>query len=664
MGDVDTFAFQGKRGDTIICDLAARSLGSKASATLTLLDPHGAQVATSWGYDTPGEPLLAHQLGSDGRYEIRLEESLLEGSEEHYYRLSVGTLSYVTGISALSVPAQGESEILPIGYNLASNAVIKVKAGDPGEMEVPIDWNQFRARRKFKIAVSAQPECVELEPNDSLESATFILPPASIAGRIDGLRKSAISAVEPSAALTAGASDSDSAGTNGLGDADLYQFNAKAGSSWVIAVEAAQHGSPLDSKIEVLNPTGQLVQRLSLQAVRNSAVTFRGINSDSPDCRVENWEEMELNQFLYLQGEVVKLFRAPQGPDSGFLFYMANGKRRNYFDTSAMAHAVDEPCYIVEPQAVGARLVPNGLPVFPVYYTNDDDSDRKLGPDSKLLFTAPTDGTYYVRVSDTRGFGGERYVYRLVIREPKPDFSVTLAGADLTVGPGSGQAFSLNAERTDGFEGEILIEISGLPPGFSASTPVSIQAGHTEAKATLNAALDARAPTEAEVTGAKIIATATIDGRTVTKEVKGFNHIKLGEKPKAWVTLEPKPSEGASLPHDSGPATPLEITIAPGQTVPALLKVKRNGHDDLFTFTVENLPHGVIVDNIGLNGVLIPKEENEREIFLTAAKWVPDTDRLCYAVENQVGRQTSRPVWLRVRKGLAQAAAGMQGVAR
>jgi len=29
---------------------------------------------------------------------------------------------------------------------------------------------------------------------------------------------------------------------------------------------------------------------------------------------------MELNEYLYMQGEVVKLFRAPQGPDSGFLF--------------------------------------------------------------------------------------------------------------------------------------------------------------------------------------------------------------------------------------------------------------------------------------------------------------------------------------------------------
>ena len=80
------------------------------------------------------------------------------------------------------------------------------------------------------------------------------------------------------------------------------------------------------------------------------------------------------------------------------------------------------------------------------------------------------------------------------------------------------------------------------------------------------------------------------------------------------------------------------------------MKIQRNGHEDLVTFTVENLPHGVIVDNIGLNGVLIPKGESERQIFLAAAKWVPEQDRLCYAVENQAGRQTSLPILLHVRK--------------
>jgi hypothetical protein len=64
-----------------------------------------------------------------------------------------------------------------------------------------------------------------------------------------------------------------------------------------------------------------------------------------------------------------------------------------------------------------------------------------------------------------------------------------------------------------------------------------------------------------------------------------------------------------------GDRVTLEITIAPGQTIPALLKVRRNGYEELVTFTVENLPHGVMVDNIGLNGILIPKGESERQQY-------------------------------------------------
>ena len=93
-----------------------------------------------------------------------------------------------------------------------------------------------------------------------------------------------------------------------------------------------------------------------------------------------------------------------------------------------------------------------------------------------------------------------------------------------------------------------------------------------------------------------------------------------------------------------------ELTIAPGESIPAFLEIERNGHDDLVTFTVDNLPHGVIIDNIGLSGVLIPKGEDERRIFLSARPWVSEGSRHCHAVANQAGRQTSPPVLLKVRK--------------
>jgi hypothetical protein len=160
-------------------------------------------------------------------------------------------------------------------------------------------------------------------------------------------------------------------------------------------------------------------------------------------------------------------------------------------------------------------------------------------------------------------------------------------------------------------------------------------------------------PNETNTPPAKVTATALVDGKSVTKEVNDFGKIKLGEKPKLFVFMEPASGAIVTDTNSMSAPKPFELTVAPGGSVPAWLKVRRNGHDDLITFSVENLPFGIIVDNIGLNGVLIPKGENEREIFVTCEKWVPEMDRLCYAVEGQAGRQTSLPVLLHVRKNAA-----------
>ena len=61
-------------------------------------------------------------------------------------------------------------------------------------------------------------------------------------------------------------------------DVDVFRFDAKAGQTWVIETQAAQRGSPVDTKIEVLRADGKPVERLLLQAVRNSAINFRSID--------------------------------------------------------------------------------------------------------------------------------------------------------------------------------------------------------------------------------------------------------------------------------------------------------------------------------------------------------------------------------------------------
>jgi WD40 repeat protein len=622
-GHTDEIPFRAQAGQTVVFDLAAQSIGSKLKASLTLLDAGGRVLASQGEFDN-GDPLLAWSFTSDGTYRIRVADETAAGSPEHFYSLSLGQLPTVTAVFPPSLATNAEAQVQLIGYNLAGMDRIRVQPAKAGELEVPLDAEKYRARRPFKILVTDGPELVESEPNDTPGQAMSIPVPCAVSGRINP------------------------AGNTGE-DADLFRFEARAGEQLIIETDAARRGSPIDTKIEVLHGDGAPVQRLQLQAVRDSAITFRAIDSSQEEFRVENWQEMELNQYLYMQGEVCRIFRMPRGPDSGFVFYTVAGKRRDYFDTSATAHALDEPCYIVEPHPQGETLAPNGLPVFPVYYANDDDADRQLGTDSRLHFTAPADGSYLIRVTDNRGSGGERFWYRLIVRRPRPDFEVTLNGKTLAPSAGAGREFTVTANRTDGFEGEIRVEITDVPAGFRIASPLVIQAGQVEAKGTISCDTNSATPKAGEIEKVVVTARAWLNGAEVTKSVAGFDKITVGEASKLFVALEPYDEQATNFVLRPVAEQPLEISIAPGGSVPAWIKIQRHGHDDLVTFTPENLPHGIIVDNIGLNGVLIPKDENRREIFLQAARWVPDTDRLFYVRAAEADNPTSLPVLLHVR---------------
>lgn len=632
-GDADELEFHAQAGQTLVFDMAAKSIGSRAETELTLLDNQGAILASQGEFDG-GDPLLAYPVASNGTYRIRITEVTDSGSPDFFYRLTMGELPEVVSIFPPTVRTNKNAEIQLVGYNLAGKDKVAIKPLQAGDIAIPLDQNTYRFRRSFNVRVTDGPVVVETEPNDTPAQANPIPVPCVVCGRID----------------PAGKADSD---------ADLYRFEARAGQRLILETDAARSGSPLDTKIEVLHADGSPVPRLQLRAVRDSAINFRGIDSSGDEVRIDNWQEMRLNQYLYMQGEVCRLFRAPRGPDSGFAFYVSAGRRRDYFDTSATDHALDEPCYIVEPHPPGEVLQPNGLPVFPLNYVNDDDSDRELGTDSRLHFTAPATGAYLVRVTDNRGRGGPRFFYRLTVREARPDFTVTLNGASPAISPGTGREFSLTARRLDGFDDEIRVDITGVPPGFRASTPILIEPDHAEATGTIFCDTNASPPQPGDLAKMEVTASALVDGRAVVESVNAFDKITLGGAPSLLVACEPYDANATNFVERSVTASPLEITLPSGGLVPAWIKVQRHGYNDLITFTGENLPHGVIIDNIGLNGVLIPKDEDRRQIFLHAEEWVPDTDRLFFIKAAQAGEPTSLPVLLHIRRAAANQTASL-----
>jgi hypothetical protein len=124
-------------------------------------------------------------------------------------------------------------------------------------MAGPVDPARFRARRELRVIVSDLPEALKSGGTDTPEKAVRMQAPGSGNGTID----------RP-------------------GGVDLWRFETKAGRTWVIETQAAQRGSPVDTRIEVLHLNGTPVERVLLQAVRDSWITFRPIDANANGARL------------------------------------------------------------------------------------------------------------------------------------------------------------------------------------------------------------------------------------------------------------------------------------------------------------------------------------------------------------------------------------------
>ncbi|MBC7856451.1 MAG: hypothetical protein IAF94_23725 [Pirellulaceae bacterium] len=581
-------------------------------------------LESKFAHDTP---VLRLAWSADGKTLVSTgEDRLIKvwNAQELAIRATLERQSdWATGVAVL--PAGDEIVVGRIDGTTGSYKLAAVTAESDKPLvslaEVPPEVDYGPQPKLEELAKAA-----EVEPNDDPSTATPLKLPTIAQGRIFG-------------------------GDHGQSsDADLYRFEAKAGDQWIFETNAARTGSPLDTKIEIQSASGQPVPRLLLRCVRDSELEFRGISGDSRGARLKNYEEMFVNDYVYIGGEIVKQFRQRRGPDAENDFYPDTGARSCFWDTTPRAHALGAPAYQVLPYPVGTVLPGNGLPVFTVNFENDDESQRKLGKDSRLTFVAPADGSYLVRVADVRSFAGEGFKYDLVVRRPQPDFKVTLTGANPTVNAGSGKQFSVKAERMDNFGGSIRVDISGLPPGFQASSPIVIQPGLFEAHGVINCLSDAPASTEANWGLTKVTATATIAGKEVTHDVNNLGSVKKADKPKVIIHLEniDAPVQPGTL--ATGFPKPPEITIAPGGSITCKLRVERNGFNDRIAFDVPNLPHGIIVDDIGLSGILIPEGQTERTVFLRAEPWVPEQSRTFFAIAQVEGNQGSCPMVIHVKK--------------
>jgi hypothetical protein len=136
--------------------------------------------------------------------------------------------------------------------------------------------------------------------------------------------------------------------------------------------------------------------------------------------------------------------------------------------------------------------------------------------DSRLAFTAPADGRYFVRVTNASGFYGKGAIYRLSVEPLSPDFHLFQWPDAVPIwGPGSTASFVVQAFTGGGLESDIEFYVEGLPADWQASVsrlPDSYIRPYTNSSTGAQALITITAPRTADI-GA--MAPLRVFGRTM-----------------------------------------------------------------------------------------------------------------------------------------------------
>lgn len=587
-GDADQFKFTAKAGQTIVFEVVASMLNSRLDSVLTLFDDQGAQLATNNDNGTSRDSLLGYTFKQDGEYVIRISDLERQGQMGAYgYRLNIGELAYLTHAFPLGVKADTRAELSAFGFNLPdqkATVMPQKKTGWNDSAALMISSDKGQSFNTLRLGIGSHPEMTEQAEPTSVTSPQSVNWPVTINGRIWNEANHPVSS------------------SPRLPVSDYFRFKARKGQQLVLEIGAQRFGSPLDAVIEVLDTNGNPIPRIVARCLLETQMTLNDRDSASRGVRISHWNGIYVNDTLMLGNELVQVEVLPKTPDEDISFKSFQGQRLTYEGTTGEAHANGSTLYKVSLHAPGTKLPVNGLPVV-TFYNRNDDGGPMYGKDSKLNFTAPEDGEYIVRISDVRGQQGERYAYRLTIHEPEPDFVLFADPENPNVPASSSLPINVTAYRNDGFDGAIRVKLLDLPAGFTASEGV-IAPGQTSTVVMISAAANA--------TGSfplRVQASATIDGKQIVRELKTDERI-------AVVSVAPQPELLVWT-------DPQQIILEPGGKATISIRVKRErGFAGRIPFDIRNLPHGIIVTDVGLNGVLITEEETTQRFTLSAESWV------------------------------------------
>ena len=485
--DVDYYAVELKKGQRLSVEIEGMRLGGTFfDPYIAILDSKRFELATS--DDSPlnkQDGMAAIVAPADGTYVVQVRESAYGGNGACQYRLHVGTFPRPLAV----VPAGGKlGEEIEVRFLGDPTGEIKQKIKLPSVHTPDIG---IYARDAGGIAPSPIPfrlsehgNVVEVEPNDSHETATKAELPLALNGVID----------KP-------------------GDVDFFRFKATKGATYDVHCYARRLGSPLDSVMVLSVFKGGAIAanddsggpdsyfRVTIPADGEYVLSVTDhLKKGGPTYfyRVEFTPVQATTTVsipkVALYSQERQAIAVPRG--NRFATLMSAGRANFGGEVNFGADGLPAGVKLL------AETVPANLDVFPVVF--EADAAAPVGGTLARLTALHADPKQKVlsRFSQAAEFivgaPGQSIYWRydtdraaVAVTEEVP-FKIDIVEPKVPLVQNGSMSLRVVAQRKPGFTAPITILPLFNPPGVSSATAVTIPAGKNETVLPMNAAGNAQ----------------------------------------------------------------------------------------------------------------------------------------------------------------------------
>lgn len=241
------YKFTAKAGQRVSVEVLARRLGSPLDPVLWLRDASGREIVMADDDSGLGADCrLSHTIQADGVYVVEMRDNAFAGGGR--FRLRIGDFPIVTAPFPL-----GAKLGAPAKFEFAGSAVqglvpmdVTVPAAVPAKLlGLGVKYPGGLSSALATVAATALPEMVEAEPNDTPETATKIVLPCGVSGRLAAAK-----------------------------DRDHYQFDAKKGQRFTFKSGARSFGSPTLAFMRLLKVGGGQLAESAVTDSDEESLTF------------------------------------------------------------------------------------------------------------------------------------------------------------------------------------------------------------------------------------------------------------------------------------------------------------------------------------------------------------------------------------------------------